>query len=164
MISRAWRVAQAFETSVSPIQGCPILRALCEGWGSGMLHQEMHRLGAGSIVTRPCKIRKDGAPLCGGTTRQTFSKGGPPALHLGPIGAGVGIWNDPRKENIINTGLGIAAGPGGAIMGAFTDAFDYGINHSNGRTDSGANLIPTTVSNGEVSFPNPDLAPCGGMC
>jgi hypothetical protein len=52
-------------------------------------------------------------------------------LHLGPIGAGVSIWNDPSKENKINTGLGLVSGPAWAIMGPFTDFLDWGANNSN---------------------------------
>jgi RHS repeat-associated protein len=87
-------------------------------------------------------------------------------LHLGPAAAIVSISNDPSKTNVVVNILGLAKGFDApmAITGAFNDAFDYGINHSNGRIDNGASLIPATVSNGEMSIRNPDLDPCGGMC
>jgi hypothetical protein len=42
-------------------QGCPILRALCEGWEWECSHNGTNTCRIGGIATRPCKERKDGA-------------------------------------------------------------------------------------------------------
>ena len=81
-------------------------------------------------------------------------------LHLGPAGAIVSIVNDPSKKNVINTGLGLAAGSGGAIMGAFTDFLDYGINNSNPGPQKAYNsdqLTPMLPSQDQCP---PGMGPC----
>ena len=88
------------------------------------------------------------------------------AKPLGRVGSAASIWNDPSLQNVMTNLLGLVKGFEApmAITGAFNDAFDYGINNSNGRIDNGAYVIPATVSNGEISISNPELAPWGGFC
>jgi RHS repeat-associated protein len=55
------------------------------------------------------------------------------ARVLGPVNAGVSIYNDPSKLNIAINVLGLIRGSDApmAITGAFIDFLDYGINNSN---------------------------------
>jgi RHS repeat-associated protein len=89
-------------------------------------------------------------------------------LHLGIAGAMVSSFNDPSYQNWLLNALSLVDGFDGplAINSAFTDAFDYKMNSDpvNILEDSSDMVIPATVSNGEASFPNQDLAPCGGWC
>jgi hypothetical protein len=72
----------------------------------------------------------------------------------------VSILNVPSKKNITNTGIGLAAGPGGAVMGAFNDFLDYGINNSNPGRQKAYNsdqLTPMLPSQDQCP---PGMGPC----
>ena len=87
---------------------------------------------------------------------------------FGIAGLFVSTWNDPSLQNItINLVEQIPGFDGPmTIAGAFIDALDYKFNSDpvNILEDKSDFVIPATVSNGEASFPNLVLVPCGGWC
>jgi hypothetical protein len=76
---RIGRVAQAFDLAGTTSGGCPILRALCEGWELECSDNGTNTCRIDSIASRPCKERKDGAPTVVLSERKPRPKVGPPA-------------------------------------------------------------------------------------